>query len=94
MRHRDIARKIVLPLEGGDLVVDRLLSMELARFDALTAIEGLCVRILSQLSEFRDQLDVTPSSVLAKVSRNRLQQLREFLDVDPQRCLVGINASI
>ena len=91
---RDFIRRKVLPLEGGDRIVECLFTVDVGAFSTLEALVPACSRFLGLLAQLKGNLDDRPSGEVAKAARERVEQLRAFLRVDPQRALSGMKSSI
>jgi Protein of unknown function (DUF4011)/REase_MTES_1575/AAA domain len=94
IRLRDFLRKTVLSLPGGAVVAQRAAALAPDRLELLTTFAPSCKRLLSLPQETRARLDDMPLDSLVAEGRRRVATLSDFLTVDPDRLLAGLDAPI
>jgi very-short-patch-repair endonuclease len=91
---RELLKDTVLPLPGGEHVIERVSALTVDRMASLSPIGSACKGLLSLPSETMERLKDTPLDRFVSDARKRIATLREFLSVDPHRLLAGFDAPI
>jgi very-short-patch-repair endonuclease len=94
LRVRDFIVLTLPQLNNGTAIIGQLLSLKPAAFAKLETIVPACQRIRALSRDLRSLLNDTRANILAEQVRSRIAMLQAFLDVDPDRLLADINASI
>jgi hypothetical protein len=91
---RDFLRDTVLSQHGGEAIVERVLALTDEDFAALIPLAAACKRLLALSPGMQEKLDDTPVDTVLANARSKCAELRDFLAVDPNRLLSGIDAPI
>lgn len=93
LRMRDLARERLLPMAGGQAVLERLLAMGQDAFSSAAARLPDCRRLLALSAEEKTGLSDEPANKVIASARRSAGALGDFLAVDPAKTLEGIGVT-